>query len=126
MGQYYTNKGLIRVLSINIMLNIQIKLKKKSLKRLFKHIKFTYCIFHVLYIQVDHNNTKHAILLRHLARSNMLQYESYGELKLNTSTYSVSNLIDLKHHEITLDMHLDQYDNLIMINNNYYLCFLVL
>lgn len=80
----------------------------------------------MLYIQVDHNNTKHAILLRHLARSNLLQYESYGELKLNTSTYSVSNLIDLKHHEITLDMHLDQYDNLIMINNNYHLCFLYL
>lgn len=58
---------------------------------------------------MDHNNTKHAILLRHIAHSDTL-YESHGELKLNTSTYSLSNLIDLKQHEITLDIHLDQYD----------------
>lgn len=65
--------------------------------------------------QVEHNNTKHAILLRHVAHSDML-YESFGELKLNTSAYSVSNVIDLKLHEITLDIHLDQYDNLYTYN----------
>lgn len=58
-------------------------------------------------VQVDHNNTKHAIILRHIAHSDTL-YESFGELKLNTSTYSLNNLIDLKEHEIRLDVHLDQ------------------
>lgn len=94
-------------------------------KKIVLNSKSISCI-RLLCIQVDHNNTKHAILLRHLAHSNMLQYESYGELKLNTSTYSVSNLIDLKHHEITLEIHLDQYDNTILmilrirtIMNNY-------
>ncbi|XP_050528812.1 uncharacterized protein LOC126898616 isoform X2 [Daktulosphaira vitifoliae] len=57
---------------------------------------------------VDHNNTKHAILLRHIAHSDTL-YESLGELKLNTSIYSLSNIIDLAQHELTLDIHLDQY-----------------
>ncbi|XP_025406452.1 uncharacterized protein LOC112680523 [Sipha flava] len=67
---------------------------------------------------VDHNNTKHAILLRHIANLDMT-YESYGELKLNTSTYSVSNLIDLKRHEITLDVHMDQYRDVFIYGKGY-------
>lgn len=88
---------------------------RKSLNLSFLY-QFTIRI--VLFRQVSHNHTKHAILLRHIAHSDML-YESYGELKLNTSTYSLSNVINLKLHEITLDVHLDQYDNL-NHNNNYY------
>ncbi|XP_060856834.1 uncharacterized protein LOC132934536 [Metopolophium dirhodum] len=111
-GQNVTARGLYQDHSSYYLTSHTLKLLIKS--HLFNDIVFMGKIYvsdeeYRMESWVDHNNTKHAILLRHLARSNILQYESYGELKLNTSTYSVSNLIDLKNHEITLDMHLDQY-----------------
>jgi hypothetical protein len=111
-GQNVTARGLYQDHSSYYLTSHTLKLLIKS--HLFNDILFMGKIYvsdeeYRMESWVDHNNTKHAILLRHLARSNILQYESYGELKLNTSTYSVSNLIDLKNHEITLDMHLDQY-----------------
>ncbi|VVC30431.1 Hypothetical protein CINCED_3A001550 [Cinara cedri] len=110
-GQNITARGLYQDHSLYYLTSHTIKLLIQS--HMFNDIVFMGKIYvsdeeYRLESWVDHNNTKHAIILRHIAHSDTL-YESFGELKLNTSTYSLNNLINLKLHEIRLDVHLDQY-----------------
>ncbi|XP_075219817.1 apolipoprotein lipid transfer particle isoform X2 [Lycorma delicatula] len=123
-GHNITIRGMYTDRSTYATMNYNIKLLIKG--HLFNDILVSGRLYssdeeYKIDLQVEHNSIKYVLIMRHFYKRNIL-IETYGEVQYNSSSYILSNYIDIIKHKAEIELHLDKYRDIhisIHGNNNH-------